>query len=260
MNYKKLDKLSNDLFFLRKGANFGEIINKPKNLTEAYYIQHSNYARLGEVGGWKLGGSTSASRNFFNVDGIYYGPIFKEFIYSYKSIIHISPCDKVCLGELEIVFYLSSEIERYMEKEVLHDNAIKYIASFFPAIEMPNVMFPIHNDSLAVVVADQCVSGWLILGDEIPFSEDVLKSTNNVLATLVSNKNCILNGTSSEIIGGPFNVFCDFLKLAQKHRLKLCPGQYVATGAFSKCESLPLNSLLKADFSGLGSFYFTIND
>lgn len=254
-----LENLSDYFFSGRKKGHFGELLAKPKDLIEAYHIQHSNYARLGEIGGWKLGGCSSTSRDFFNVKSIFYGPIFKDSIYSYKSISHAAPCQENFLGELEIVFRFSGDINDYLDFEVTPDKVIKYILSVFPAIEIPKVMFPISNDSLPIIVADQCVSGWLILGDEVPFNEAVLNSTNSVLATVVSRNNCIMDGESSGIIGGPFNAFCDFLKLAQRHKLKLAPGQYVATGAFSTCKKLPFNSLLQADFGVLGSFEFTIN-
>ncbi|MGY3894013.1 hypothetical protein [Aeromonas enterica] len=259
MKYSTLDNLSDYFFSCRNEGDFGAQLAKPKDLIEAYYIQHSNYARLGEIGGWKLGGCSPASREFFNVEDIYYGPIFKDKIYSYKSIINAGPCQENFWGELEVVFRFSVAIADYLDFEVTSDNAQKYIMSVFPAIEMPRFMFQVSNDSLAMIIADQCVSGGLVLGNEVFFNKDILSSTANILATLVSAQDDILDGESRDIIGGPFNAFCDFLKLAQQHKLNLCPGQYISTGAFSTCKRLPFNSLLQADFGALGNFEFSIN-
>jgi len=230
----------------------------PKDLNDAYGIQHVNYHRLGKIGGWKLGGCSQASRAFFNVDHVYYGPIFEREIYQNEITVSMRDNTAETVGELEVAFRLSDSISDYLDNTINITSISKYIRSVAPVIEMPWLSFPINSDSLPMVIADQCVSGGLVVGDELVVEHDLLNSMNNLEAELLCADSAILTGNTNDLIGGPLSIFCEFIQVAQSHKLNLQPNQIVSLGAFSVCGKIPRNHELKANFGSLGSFSFLI--
>ena len=259
MDSHNINALSDYFFHCRnEGVADGQLA-RPSSLVDAYYIQHSNYGRLGVIGGWKLGGCSSTSRDFFGIENVYYGPIFAENIFRYDSKIYIPRNIDSVIGELEIVFRLSDSIVGYKKDEMSEDKIISYISSVSAAVEMPRVIFPITRDCIFTVIADQCVTGWLVLGHEHSIDCFRMDTTENLFAILSGDNRQLLSGKSGDIIGGPLTAFRDFIKLAQQHNLDLLPGQVVSTGAFSICDKLPFNTRLQANFDCLGEFDFIIN-
>lgn len=232
---------------------------EPSSLEEAYRIQKKFCDTSPKsISAWKLGGSTQLTRTLFKTKAVYYGPIVNASVFSYKDKINLDPKIETTKGELELSFRLSKNVENLNEKIITDETVQSFVTSMLPSVELPWSPYNLPQSGLKVLVADNCASGALVLGDEVPLEKEV-KVPNSLAVSLKDEKTVLTEGNLEWVLGGPLEALKQFLLLAQKHSLDLKEGQLVATGGASPCVEVPKNKKLTVFFETFKSFSFSID-
>lgn len=254
-----MDNLSYYFLTLRQKADPVKEFLSPDSISEAYEIQHKNILTTKEpISAWKLGGTTKSTQDVFQTKSLFYGPIFASSLYSYSDSIKLDPKFREPKGELELSFKLSSTVSTLTKEKLKNDNIFfKTIQSLYASVELPWSAFPLPEAGLKVLIADYCASGALILGNEIPWRENLIKNLS--CEVYMKTKSTLLTqGSLSQIIEGPLEALRAFLFLALEQKIPLKANQIVASGGASKCVSLPLDEEITVDFNQLDQFKFLI--
>jgi 2-keto-4-pentenoate hydratase len=254
-----MDKLPHYFLQLRQKADPVKEFLSPESVTEAYQIQHKNILTTREpISAWKLGGTTKSTRDTFQTASLFYGPIFASSIYSYSESIKLDPKFREPKGELELSFKLSSAVNTLTSEKLKNDKVFfNTIQSLYASVELPWSAFPLPEAGLKVLIADYCASGALILGNELPWRENLIKNLS--CDVYMKTKSTLLaQGSLSQIIEGPLEALRGFLFLALEQKIPLKAGQIVASGGVSKCVNLPLDEEITVDFNQLDQFKFLI--
>lgn len=157
----------------RKLKKPSTLYHRPDSINEAYRIQRVNRNKLGDILAWKLGGSTLTTRQIFNTDSIYFGPIFANNVtFSDNKLKSLPIYNLLRYGEAEIAFRLSNQINLLDEPSLMRDPNL-LVDAIYPAVELPCAPFPLPDAGLEVLIADMCASGHLILGQAISLPNEM---------------------------------------------------------------------------------------
>ncbi len=239
----------------RKNAKMPSELKIPATLEEAYQIQKKNNAAFGEVQAWKLGGTTSLTREVFKTQDTYYGAVAKSVVFLGGERLRLPSYITSPVGELEVCFQLSKAVETAVDLDGDIDHFIDYV---MPSIELPWSVFPLPDAGLNALIADTCAAGALILGEKIEWIADYADEKLTGSCTLKAGNLVLAEGSIENIVDGPLEALRDFLKLAKKYKITLKAGQFVATGGCCPCVSLPCSQELIVSFEKLGQFKFEI--
>lgn len=196
----------------------------PASLDAAYAAIAAQTGRTPDVWrAWKLGGSNHASRAAFGVDRLYYGAIHEDEILTTPD--RAPGFDLIGLqGEVEIALRLGA------------DGATP--DAWCVALEMP--ASPVTNlpgAGVAVLVADRCAAGALLLGPAQPM--DTLSTMASATFSLQADGETIATGSWQDLVAPPSACLADFIELAAGHGIAPRPGDWVATGGITPCKPLP---------------------
>ena len=219
------------------------IINKNLNkesfsnisIYDAYQVQQNVISNLGlVVSGWKLGGTNSKTRELFNTNELYWGPIFNGCIMTKAQDI------KLHCGEIEIALKLNKNIQS-IDSKVYPNDLSKYIDSVALAIEYPQSFISnISEVGIQALISDCCGSGQCLISKEVPFS----KFRDGIICVEVDS--IIIEELSTDLlIGGLYQTACDFIHRSTQFDFELKGGQWIFTGGLSECRSYKKNSHLK---------------
>lgn len=205
----------------------------PLSLKDAYQLQAKNRQILGAVGGWKLGGSTLQTREAFNVNEVYCGPIFADAISAANQPVVFPNHIDQPFGEVELVFELSKRVEDMGMRDIAtYRGVLACIKRIYVGVEFPWSIFELPLAGLSALVADQCASGVLVVGAKpIP-----LDSLDFVVS---DGQDILASGSTENLVGGPVNILGDFLALAHEQSIRLAKGHLVATGGCTPCVAFP---------------------
>ena len=136
------------------------------SIHDAYNIQKDVISNMGlSVSGWKLGGTNQKTRDLFNVDELYWGPIFDGCILTKSRDISLH------CGEVEIALKVNKNI-RDIDREIHPNELSKYIDSVALSMEYPQSFISnILDIGVEALVSDCCSSGQCLIGKELPFLE-----------------------------------------------------------------------------------------
>uniref|UniRef100_A0A486XVC4 2-keto-4-pentenoate hydratase n=1 Tax=Rheinheimera sp. BAL341 TaxID=1708203 RepID=A0A486XVC4_9GAMM len=224
------------------------------DLEYAYRIQNS-ISKSKFIGAWKLGGTTDLTRKLFKTKSAYYGSIESRYVFNAGEVVLPKFIERP-VGELEITFKLSREVENLAQFDLQSEPIDTFIDSVLPSIEMPWSQFLLPEAGLNVLVADSCAAGLLILGEEYSWNSDAAIQ----FPCQLNGNECLAEGDVNNIVMTPSGALREFLLLAKQHQLNLRQGQYVATGGCTACVSLPVNEILTVEFQELGGFSFKLLD
>ena len=230
----------------------------PDSLKEAYCVQQRVLEKLGwHVGGWKLGGTNQGTRNKFDCNSAYYGPIEEgKIIFGETENSFEWELPSSLRGEAEISFRLSPKIDQLRELDSLED-VFGYVDALAPSLECPYcTIVDVESLGLGALIADLCGSGYLILGKIVPINPAALMCNQIIEISQLQNSAEI--GSTVNIIGFPIQALFEFLNLAFEHQLDLRAGQWIATGGCTSCVELIPNSPVILKFENIESFQVVI--
>ena len=162
MTFKKRDKL------------IGQIKKQSiETKLKAYQIQKQLTDSPKLISAWKVGGTTKSTQKAFKTKSSYLGPISNKNIFYKKEEINFKNSSINLLGELEIAFKLSADIENIILKSFSLFEPLDFFDSIAPAIEIPYSSINFPESGLFFLIADCCASGFLILGCEEKLSREV---------------------------------------------------------------------------------------
>jgi 2-keto-4-pentenoate hydratase len=216
--------------------NFSKENFSNMSLFDAYSIQKGVIDGLNKrVSGWKLGGTNTKTRNLFNVDELYWGPVF-------NGCITTNPQDiELYCGEVEIALKLNKNIQS-IDVKVDPENLPKYIDSVALAIEYPQSFISnISEFGVQALISDCCGSGQCLISREMPFLEFINGSMIDIKVNSITIEKC----STDFLIGGLHQVACDFINNSIQLGFKLNSGQWLFTGGLSECRVYDKNSRVK---------------
>jgi 2-keto-4-pentenoate hydratase len=257
MTLSELEEKANWFIGARQAGRYNQTLPAkfcPSSLSQAYALQNRLIDRIGPVDAWKLGGATAATRQIFNTQDVYYGPVFAGRVLQAPFMVAESLLGGP-KGEAEIAFRLSAAVEG----DVLPKDPWELADLVAPSIELPtSTVENLPRHGLNALIADGCAYGALVLGDALPLNAAV-KGSINTLPISIAYSGVVERGSTEQILTSPIGALAAFVKAALANGAKLRAGQWVATGGCTSCIPLPVDQKIELDFGALGAFSFKVS-
>ena len=203
------------------------------NLEEAYKIQRLSMDRRYQRGeqsiGVKLGFTSRAKMEQMGVSDMIWGWLTDSMLYQDTDTISIHKFIHP-RAEPEVCFIVSKEINKALSL----DEAKDHIGSLAVAIEIIDSRFQNFKFSLEDVVADNCSSTALVIGEKLPINTNL----SNVSMQLVINGEVRQYGNTDAILGNPWESVVAASRLVAKSGLTLPKGSLIMAGAATAAEYL----------------------
>lgn len=226
-----------------------------RDFADAYAVQNEVFKRDDKAVAWKLGGVNAATRQAFQVDGTYAGPVAADSIMPARPIMHPNDFGIQCQGELEILVRLG-DVAAFYRGELSVDDVIAAIA---PAMECPASVLAFPEDGVFALIADCCAAGSIVQGEWMPWQ--AFESTQpNDAVRLLSDSGILAEGVYANLIDGIAGIVQSFCDLARQYSLPVNAGDLIATGGITPCVALPHGQMITASFTGLGHFSFMMQE
>lgn len=217
------------------------------SLDDAYDIQKQSIALRKERGeklvGLKMGFTSEAKMRQMGVSDLIWGRLTDQMMYagemSMSKFIHPR-------AEPEICFLVSRDVE----VEISADQAPEYVDSICAAIEIIDSRYENFKFSLEDVVADNCSSAGVILGEWQKFHGQEI---NNLNINLKINGEVIEEGTTANILGNPWKSFAAATRLAQKFEEPIKKGHIIMAGSATAAKFIAKDSSITVDVDGFES-------
>ena len=215
------------------------------NLEEAYKIQRQSMSRRYQRGeqsiGIKLGFTSRAKMEQMGVSDMIWGWLTDSMLYQDGDIL---PLHKFIhpRAEPEICFIVSKEINR----ELSLSEAKDHIGSLAVAIEIIDSRFQNFKFSLEDVVADNCSSTALVIGERLPIDTNL----SDVSMQLVINGEVRQTGSTDAILGDPWESVVAASRLVAETGLSLPAGSLIMAGAATAAEYLKTGDHVEAILGG----------
>ena len=203
------------------------------NLEESYKIQRLSmgrrYQRGEQSSGVKLGFTSRAKMEQMGVSDMIWGWLTDSMLYQDRDTL---PLHKFIhpRAEPEVCFTVSKEINKALSLEEAKD----HIGSLAVAIEIIDSRFQNFKFSLEDVVADNCSSTALVIGERLPIDTNL----SNVSMQLVINSEVRQSGNTDAILGNPWESVVAASRLVAKAGLTLPKGSLIMAGAATAAEYL----------------------
>lgn len=224
------------------------------NLEDAYKIQRQSIDRRYHRGeksiGIKLGFTSRAKMQQMGVSDMIWGWLTDTMLYQNgdKLPLHkfIHP-----RAEPEICFVASKEINR----ELTLQEAKGHIGGLAVAIEIIDSRFQNFKFSLEDVIADNCSSSALVVGEILPIDTNL----SDVSMQLMINNEEKQSGNTDAILGNPWESVVAASRLVSEAGLSLPEGSLIMAGAATAAEYLKLGDHVKAVLGGSQSVSLHVN-
>ena len=221
--------------------------NTKITLADAYLIQKESINRRvsrGEkITGIKLGFTSKAKMEQMGVHDLIWGRLTNTMEIKNEGVLHLDSFIHP-RAEPEIAYLVKKDIETSLNRE----EALEYVESVAPAIEVIDSRYKNFKFSLEDVIADNCSSSAYVIGAWKPADMDV----SNVDLTLNINGETIESGNTNAILGNPLESFIEATRLAYQHGIVLKKGMVVLAGAATPAAFIKRNDAIEADFKMLG--------
>ena len=220
----------------------------------AYDIQHEIVNIKTQSGnkviGMKMGLTSEAKMKQMGISEPLYGHLLDYMVVNNNSELSLSKLIHP-KAESEIAFIMGKDLEGddIDEDDVL--DAIKYV---LPAMEIVDSRYENFNFTLRDVIADNCSSSRVILGDKYT-KPDGLRM--DLLGTSLSINNEIIDmGTGAAVLGNPLTSVVMLVKMLSKRGLKLKADSLVLTGGITKAFIFKAGDIVSTEIEDLGEVSF----
>lgn len=225
------------------------------SLDEAYEIQRlaiqERVDRGHEVIGLKMGFTSEAKMIQMGVHDMIWGRLTQDMFVENGGELSISQFIHP-RAEPEICFRISKDIHG----EIALEDLDEYVDGVAAAIEVIDSRFKDFKFSLEDVVADNCSSSALVIGEwQLP-SRDI----KNLKMTQSFNCETVAEGSSADILGDPWKSLQAATRLAYQFNEPIKEGYVIMAGAATAAVFLKEESDVQADVEKLGSVRFQVID
>lgn len=218
---------------------------------DAYEIQRlsieERIARGEKLIGLKLGFTSYAKMEQMGVHDMIWGRLTDTMLSENNSDIDLNKFIHP-RAEPEICFRISKDIDR----EITLEEAPNFIDAVAPAIEIIDSRYQNFKFSLEDVIADNCSSAGLIIGDWLPVETNL----SNLKMTLSVDDKIIETGNSDDILGNPWLSVVNAARLGVKYHEPLKKGMYLMAGAATSAVFIEHANKFKAEVEGMGEVAF----
>ena len=250
------ESLSERLLTARAAGDFSPAFLKGvRDLPTALDLQLAvlgDHLRGGEqVGGWKVGLTSQASRIRLGADERPFGFVLASQTFASGESIDSSAIQNLSV-ETEMCFTVGRDID---DTNVQPDDVLDYIDTVSAGFEL-NEARPgsVRPDFFAMVT--DCLTNWgIVCGDGVPpVNAEQLSSTE---ITMSRNGEQVFAGTSHDFVDDHTISLCRLVEQLARHDQKLRAGQRVITGAFARFPTEP-GDRWAARYSSIGDVAITI--
>jgi 2-oxo-3-hexenedioate decarboxylase len=220
---------------------------------DAYEIQRlsmaSRYSRGENRIGIKMGFTSEAKMKQMGVHDLIWGRLTDAMMIENKGVLKL---DKYIhpRAEPEVCFRLSKDLDR----EILPEEAWTFVDAVAPAIEIIDSRYRNFKFSLEDVVADNCSSAGLVLGEWTESKPNL----NGIDIALYFGDEIMAEGSSDDILGNPWMSLVHASRLCLKYNEPLKKGDIVMAGAATPACYLKANTSVKAEISGMDLVEFQV--
>lgn len=232
------DSLAQQLLTARAAGDFSPdflqgALDLPQALDLQLAVLDQHLAGGEQVGGWKVGLTSEASRTKLGADERPFGFVLASRTFATNSTIDSSTINKLSV-ETEMCFTVGRDID---DAGVQPGDVLQYFDSVSAGFEL-NEARPgsVRPDFFAMVT--DCLTNWgIVCGDGVaPASADRLSATE---ITLARNGEQVFAGTSCDFVDDHAISLCRLVEQLARHGQKLRAGQNVITGAFARFPTEP---------------------
>ncbi|MEZ4722123.1 MAG: fumarylacetoacetate hydrolase family protein [Flavobacteriales bacterium] len=220
-------------------------------LDEAYEIQRLAIQRRIDRGekmiGLKMGFTSEAKMIQMGVHDMIWGLLTDSMLIENEGEANLAKYIHP-RAEPEVCFRISKDIDG----EIALDDLDEYVDGIAAAIEIIDSRFENFKFSLEDVVADNCSSTGLVIGEWQTPSRNIanLKMTQSFDGLVVAE------GSSADILGDPWKSLQAATRLAAKYGRPIKAGYVIMAGAATAAEFLKPNSSVTAEVERLGEVSF----
>ena len=218
------------------------------NEAEAYDIQTASINRRYDRGesfiGLKLGFTSRAKMEQMGVHDMIWGRLTSTMLCDEGKVFmdrHIHP-----RAEPEICFLVGKDIDHHLNREELSD----YITGIAPAIEIIDSRYQNFKFSLEDVIADNCSSSGLIIGQ---WEEDIHTPIDNLAIEMLFDGEVVQSGNSKAILGDPWESVIAASRLASAYGQPIPKGSYLMAGAATPAMYLKAGMKVEVRVEKLGT-------
>lgn len=211
------------------------------SLSQAYDIQRMSMARRYSRGeksiGIKLGFTSRAKMEQMGVSDMIWGWLTDDMFYPAGGTLPLSKYIHP-RAEPEICFITSKVIDRKLEMNEL----TTFVSGLTVAIEVIDSRYENFKFSLEDVIADNCSSAGLIVGEMLPVDTNLKAET----IQLIINGEVRQTGSTDDILGNPWESVMEASRLISEAGLSLPAGSLIMAGAATAAEFLKKGDEVKA--------------
>jgi len=223
------------------------------DIETAYAIQklsiEERYKRSEKFIGVKLGFTSKEKMIQMGVHDMIWGRLTDKMLAENNSAISISNFIHP-RAEPEICFRIGKDINR----EINEAELLKYINGVCGAIEIIDSRYENFKFSLEDVIADNCSSSALVLGNWESPELDI----SNLNISLSFDSEEVASGNSNAILGNPWESVIAASRLCAQYGQALPAGSIIMAGAATKAVYMKKDSSVKASIDNLGDVSFRV--
>ena len=222
--------------------------------TEAYAIQFASMRRRFERGekfiGLKMGFTSKAKMEQMGVHDMIWGILTDDMLLQKGSS---TPMNKYIhpRAEPEICFLVKKDIDKELDRAAIPN----YVEGVAAAIEIIDSRYENFKFSLEDVIADNCSSSGLCIGDWKSIDTDL----SDLSIDLIIDGEVVQSGKSSAILGDPWESFLAASRLATKYSWKIPKGSFIMAGAATSAVYLKPGNEVSAKVEQLGELSFKVD-
>lgn len=222
-------------------------LNDKFSVDESYAIQAASIQRRIDRGerliGLKMGFTSEAKMEQMGVSDMIWGRLTDSMLYGSGDMLpfprFIHP-----RAEPEIAFFIKKEIS----EEVSLDDLPNYVSAVAAAIEIIDSRYENFKFSLEDVIADNCSSAALAIGEWMPSNTPV----NHLKVSLKIDGEEIQSGSTDAILGDPWKALQACTRLAAKYNQPIAERSIILAGAATSAVYLKDRQEIKAETEGMG--------
>ena len=222
----------------------------PSNIDEAERIEDLILARLGGIGGYKLGATIAQVRATLGLPRAFFGPTPASRIFADGAEIPAAVARQRGV-ESEYAFRLARDL---MDADAGLDAAglRAAIGSVHAAIEVPGSRFAgLGAHGGFALVADAGAVGSLVVGGGQPLGDPARLDDAPVILEIEGQEP--VRGGGAIIDGGPFGPLLGFVRSALARGYALKAGQVIVSGSCTGYVEVPVGRRVTAHFPALGT-------
>ena len=225
------------------------------DLAAAYAVQQVNLRRRLTVGavlvGHKVGLTSKPMQDLLGVGEPDFGYILGDMVLGNGSAV---PAAAFCAPrvEPEVAFLLRKPLRG---PGVMVDDVRAATEAVAPALEVVDSRIADWKLTLADTVADNASSGAVVLGDWVPYSDDIDLPTAG--ASLRLNDTEIDSGLGSAVMGDPAVAVAWLANAVAGFGTEILPGQFVMSGSFTSAAFVHPGDETATTITGLGTVSLT---